>query len=362
MFNSALTIDQALSLRDRGALFIDARTPAEYSEATVPGAVNVPIFDNEERARVGRLYKEEGKAAARRLAVELVSPKIPELLRIVESSLEGKKPPVVVFCWRGGMRSRALTTFLELAGIPARQLAGGHKAFRARVIEFFAKGEWGRLLVLRGLTGVGKTRLLMNLKAEGYPVLDLEGVANHRGSAFGALGLAPQPGQKMFEALLWDEMRAFPSEGYALTEGESRHIGRLILPQRLYQALQSETTLWIKASLDHRVRVILDDYPALDSHKAAFLRPIQLLKPRLGTQAVEGLLKMLEAGDWESLARDLMVLYYDPLYEHTRPERLIEVDIEPEAEGYGRLKKAIGKVLSEKDNLELRAPRREETI
>ncbi len=346
MSSSALTLDQALALRERGSLFIDARTPAEYAEGTIPRAVNVPIFDDEERARVGLLYKEQGKAAARRLAVELVSPRIPALIRSVESALEGRRPPVVVFCWRGGMRSRALTTFLELAGVPARQLEGGHKAFRNHVLDFLSKGEWGRLLVLRGLTGVGKTRLLVRLKEEGYPVLDLEGLANHRGSAFGALGLAPQPPQKMFEALLWDELRKIPPGAYALAEGESRHIGRLILPKRLYQALQSETTLWISASLEHRVRVILDDYPALDSHRESFLRPIRLLRPRLGGKAVEELLQMLEAGDWASLARSLMELYYDPLYEHTRPQKLIDIDIEAQEEGYARLKEAIRAILN----------------
>ncbi len=134
---------------------------------------------------------------ASRLGIDLVAPKIPALIRQVDAALAGGKPPVVVFCWRGGMRSRALTSFLELAGIPARQLQGGHKAFRARVREFFETGEWGRLLVLRGLTGVGKTRLLLRLRDEGYPVLDLEGLANHRGSAFGALGLPPQPARRL---------------------------------------------------------------------------------------------------------------------------------------------------------------------
>ena len=165
------------------------------------------------------------------------------------------------------MRSLALTQFLELAGVPARQLSGGHKGFRRMVLDFLEHGEWGRLLVFRGLTGVGKTEYLLRLAERGYPVVDLEGLANHRGSAFGNLGLPPQPGQKMFESLLWDELRKIPSDGYVLAEGESRHIGRVALPPRLYKALQVETSIWLNASLEARVRNILADYPAVDQLK-----------------------------------------------------------------------------------------------
>ena len=237
---------------------------------------------------------------------------------------------------------------IRRAGVPARQLAGGHKAFRSHVREFFERGEWGRLLVLRGLTGVGKTRLLLRLRAEGYPVLDLEGLANHRGSAFGNLGLPPQPGQQSFEAHLWDELRRVPLGGYALAEGESKHIGRLVLPPKVYEALQLETTLWVNASLEHRARIILDDYPAIDSLREAFVRPLKALRPRLGGETVERLLGLLERGEWEALVRDLMILYYARLYRHTRRERRIEIDIEPEEEGIGRLRAAIDRVLAEK--------------
>lgn len=347
MSEFVISLDEALALRERGALLVDARSPAEFAEGSVPGAINVPLFDDAERAEVGTIYKQQGKTVARKLGVKLVGPKIPALIDAVETALEGRRPPVVVFCWRGGLRSHSLTTFLNLAGIPARQLQGGHKAFRRRVVDFLAQGAWGRLLVMRGLTGVGKTRLLLQLAEEGYPVLDLEGLANHRGSAFGALGLPPQPTQKRFEALLWDHLRKIPLDGYALAEGESKHIGKLVLPPRVYEALQRETTLWLNASLEHRVQVTLQDYPALDTLKAAFIPPIRALRPRLGTAAVERLLGLLEAGCWEDLVRELMVLYYDPLYNHTKSERRVEINLEPEAAGLQRLKSAIREVLEQ---------------
>lgn len=340
-------LEKALSLRDRGALLVDARSPGEYAEATIPGAINVPILDDLERTEIGALYKQAGRQAARRRGVEMVAPKIPALVEQVAAARPAGSPPAVIFCWRGGMRSRALTQFLELAGIPARQMGGGHKAFRGLVRDFFENGEWGRLIVLRGLTGVGKTALLQRLAATGYPVIDLEGLANHRGSAFGHLGLPAQPTQRMFEALLWDALRRVPCDGYALAEGESRHIGRLALPLRVYQSLQTEVSLWIEASLPTRVRNILADYPARDHLRDEFARPIRALKERLGRQGVEALAALLQAGEWEELVRRLMVDYYDPLYRHTLPERRIEIDIDDLSGGFGRLQAAIGQILAQ---------------
>jgi tRNA 2-selenouridine synthase len=344
--NKTVTLEKALALRQQGALFVDARSPAEFAEACVPGAINVPILDDEERARVGTLYKQDGPFPARRLGVEIVSPKIPAMIEQVAEARPEARLPVVVYCWRGGMRSKALTDFLNLAGIEARQMLGGHKAFRAHVRHYFEEGDWGRLLVLRGLTGVGKTRLLKRLEAEGYPVLDLEGLASHRGSAFGGLGLPEQPRQKQFEALLWNVLKDGSPQGYFLTEGESRTIGKLRQPDRLFEALQTETTLWVNAGLDFRTEVILEDYPASDELRQAFVAPIEALKRRLGKETVERFLGLLEQGEWRQLVRELMELYYDPLYNHTKPERRIEIDIEPLEEGMERLKAAIAEVVA----------------
>jgi len=341
-----ITLEQTLALRDKGAILVDARSPAEYAEASIPGAINVPVLDDQERVEVGTLYKQVGKQAARRRGVELVAPKIPAMVDRVSRAQSGTSLPVIVFCWRGGMRSLALTQFLDLAGVPARQLALGHKGFRTHVLAFFARQPWGRLVVLRGLTGVGKTRALHLLAEQGYRVVDLEGLANHRGSAFGNLGLPVQPTQKMFEALLWDALRKVPPGDYAVTEGESRHIGRVALPLEVYNALQVETSIWLKDSLANRVRNILADYPAIDRLKDDFAAPIRALKDKLGKQRVNQYLEMLEAGNWHELVGDLMENYYDPLYRHTLPDRRIEVDMEPEATSLVRLQSAIRDVLN----------------
>lgn len=341
-----ITLAQALLQRDKGALLVDARSPAEFAEATIPGALNVPIFADDERAEIGTLYKQVGKDEARRRAVELVAPKIPRLLEEVRTAWAGHTGPVIVFCWRGGMRSKALTSFLDLAGIPARQLLGGHKAFRRLVLDFFETGKWGRMLVLRGLTGVGKTRILQRLEEENYPVIDLEALANHRGSTFGNLGLPPQPGQKMFEALVWDVLRKIGLDDYILAEGESRHIGRVALPSRLYQALQPEPSLWVTASLERRADIILDDYPDPDRFREGFVRQLNALRERLGGEGVDFLLQLLEQGAWRELVKELMVRYYDPLYRHTLPADRIEINFDDEECALVELKTAIAELLS----------------
>lgn len=340
-------LDAALALRERGALFIDVRSPAEFAEATIPGALNLPLFSDEERARVGLVYKQQGASAARLLAVELVAPRIPAMVHAVLAALGERRRTVVVFCWRGGERSRALTTFLRLAGICAQQLRGGHKGFRRHVQEFFTAPRWGRLFVLRGLTGVGKTRFLHLLRERGHAVIDLEALAGHRGSAFGALGLAPQPGQKQFEARLWDQLCRLPADGWALAEGESRHIGKCLVPPSVYQSLQNETSLWLEASLETRVARILRDYPATSAHRELYRAPIAGLRRRLGSEAVARLLELLDGEDWPSLARELMVLYYDPLYRHTLPPRRIEINVDDEERGLLGIEAALSACLAE---------------
>ncbi len=343
--STTITLEQALALRDKGALLVDARSPDEFAEATIPGAINVPILDNTERAEVGTLYKQVGKRQARQRGVEIVAPKIPAMIETIARLQAGTSQPVVIFCWRGGMRSLALTQFLELAGTPARQLSGGHKAFRRHVLDYFEHGKWAKLLVFRGLTGVGKTHYLHRLAEQGYPVVDLEGLANHRGSAFGNLGLPPQPNQKMFDSLLWDELRKIPCDGYILAEGESRHIGRVALPARVYQTLQIETSIWLNASLEARVRNILADYPAVEKLKDEFIRPIRALKEKLGKETMNRYLQLLEEGNWSELVSELMVNYYDPLYRHTLPERRVEVDLQPEETVMERIESAVAEVL-----------------
>lgn len=338
-----IDIDKALKLYDQGALFIDGRSETEFAEGTIPGAVNVPILNNDERREIGICYKKEGSKVARRRGVDVVSPKIPSLISSVESAMTDQKQTIVLFCWRGGMRSRAFTTFLNLAGYKTYQLIGGYKAFRRHIIDYFEQPQWGRLLVLRGMTGVGKTVLLHRLKKDNYRVLDIEGLANHRGSTFGGFGLPPQPTQKQFDALLWRELRKSKPDDIIISEGESKRVGSVRLPDNLYNALQIEKSLWIEAGLDFRAKVILDDYPVGPHLKEAFSGRIEGLKNRLGGSKVKELQGLIDNQNWPKLVEMLMIDYYDPLYMHTKPERRIDIQIDA-AGGYEKLLAAISKL------------------
>ncbi len=352
MFNDAYIIDleNALKRRDEGALFVDVRSPTEFDEATIPGAVNVPILDDEERAHIGTIYKNDGTHVARTLGIEIVSPKIPRLIQEISALRNDQRRPIVVFCWRGGLRSRAMTSFLQLAGYPAFQLRGGHKAFRRHVVDYFENSDWSRMLVLRGLTGVGKTRILQHLEAQHQPIIDLEGLANHRGSAFGGVGLGKQPGQKKFEALLWQQLQEVAERGWALTEGESRHIGKLLLPLRFFESLQNETTLWLETSIEKRIQIILEDYSVENLPEEVFIQPIQSLQRRLGTQEIENMLELLRNKNWQELVAELMLKYYDPLYRHTKPEQRITVEVDPFAEQQTELLQAVDNILAKKNS------------
>jgi len=348
MFNDSFIVDieTALKRREQGALLVDVRTASEFNEASIPGAVNVPILNDEERVEIGTLYKEQGSDIARIRGVEVVSPKIPQLIQTINSLRTNSRRPIIIFCWRGGLRSRAMTAFLQLAGFPAFQLRGGHKAFRHHVVDFFDNGHWGRMLVLRGLTGVGKTRVLQQLSQQDQPVIDLEGLANHRGSAFGGVGLGQQPGQKQFESLLWDALQKVPEGSWALTEGESRHIGKIILPVRFFQSLQIEKTLWLETELENRIEIILEDYSVSELAEEAFIQPIQSLQRRLGITEVENMLELLRQKNWHELVSELMLKYYDPLYCHTKPDNRTTVNIDPFTSDHSALLEAAKEILA----------------
>lgn len=348
MFNDSFIVDieTALKRRADGALLVDVRTALEFNEATIPGAVNVPILNDAERVEIGTLYKEQGSDIARIRGVELVAPKIPQLIQTINSLRTNQRRPIVIFCWRGGLRSRAMTAFLQLAGFPAFQLRGGHKAFRRLVVDFFDHGDWGRMLVLRGLTGVGKTRVLQQLSQQDQPVIDLEGLANHRGSAFGGVGLGQQPGQKKFESLLWAALQSIPKGSWALTEGESRHIGKIILPVRFFQSLQIEKTLWLETEFEKRIQIILEDYTVSELAEETFIQPIQSLQRRLGMTEVENMLELLRQKNWHELVSELMLKYYDPLYCHTKPDNRLTVEIDPFNDDHTKLLEAAKTVLA----------------
>lgn len=308
-----ISVEEALELSN--AVIIDVRSEGEFQEDTIPGAVNIPLLDNVGRALVGTAYKEKGPLEARRLGLELVSPRLPRWVQAVERATPGRR--VVLFCWRGGLRSQFAAYILDVMGFAVYRLAGGYKAYRRYVNQYLNRELPLKAVVIHGLTGVGKTRLLKALAEEKLPVLNLEELAQHRGSVFGKIGLPPSPRQKMFESLIVRDLRAAEKKGLFIVECESRRLGNLLVPQSVLAAMEKGYRVLLYDSLENRVRRITEEYtkgpeqniPALQKATAA-------LAKYLGAQKVEELSQLLARGEFEQVFKYLLIKHYDPLYRY----------------------------------------------
>lgn len=295
-------------------ILVDVRSEEEYDEATLPGAINLPLFDNAENVRVGTVYTQESPSSARELGLEIASKKLPHLIKKLEEL--SKKGPLVLFCWRGGMRSKSLATVADLMGIPTYYLLGGYKAYRSQVLEYLKLKLPFRVIVLRGNTGVGKTELLGRLRADGYPAIDLEKLANNRGSVFGALGLGNPSSQKKFEGLLYEELISLSNFPYIIVECESKRIGGATIPTNLYTAMQEGIQILQYNSLENRVQRLLKEYATIPDAVSEIKIALERLIKRLGHAKVQELRTMLETGCLDVFTERLLVEYYDKLYSY----------------------------------------------
>ena len=293
---------------------VDVRSPAEFAEDHIPGAINCPVLDDEERARVGTLYKQVSPFEARKLGAALVSRNI---ARAIEthflSKPKGWKP--LIYCWRGGQRSGAMTIVLRQVGWGAQRLEGGYKVFRQRVLDDLENlpATLG-FRVLCGPTGSAKTALLASLAEAGGQVLDLENLASHRGSVLGGEASVPQPGQKAFETRLWAVLRKLDPAQPVWTESESRRIGRLHVPGALFERLRDGDCVRIDAPLEARVAHLLERYTDLIADPADFCSKLDRLVVQHGHEQVAAWKAMVEAKAWPQLAAELVVRHYDPAY------------------------------------------------
>jgi len=309
---------------------VDCRTPLEFAEDHLPGAVNVPILTNEERVEIGTIHKHQGPLQARRRGLELTCGRFGAM--VAEMTAHAGNRPVLVYCWRGGLRSRSMAILLEMTGHPVVQLLGGYKAFRAQVTDYFdAFVPPAPLIVVHGMTGTGKTTFIAGLDGERWTVIDLEGLARHRGSAFGSLGLGDQPAQKRFDTLVWEAFRTAPASRPIVVEGESQRIGRIMLPGRLYEAMADSCKVWCHASLETRVARLGAEY-AQEAYRAPMADALERIRKKLGGAHHAELTEMLEQWDVAGLARGLIEQYYDKLYYKHRPWT---PDAEIELEDFG---------------------------
>jgi tRNA 2-selenouridine synthase len=304
-----ITVEELEKLEN--PVLVDVRSEGEFEEASIPGAKNLPLFNNEERAKVGTTYTQISPTLAREQGLEIVGPKLPNLVK--QATEWGKGHPLVLFCWRGGMRSKSLSTVLDLMGISVYRLQGGYKAYRHMVNDYFERNLPCQVVVLRGNTGVGKTDLLKQLREDGYPAIDLERLANNRGSVFGALGLGPAPSQKKFEASLYEELNRLKDFPYVVVECESKRIGRVTLPVKFFDAMQSGVQVLIHDSLENRVKRLVKEYTTVPNAIPEIKASLERLIKNLGHKKVEEYNALLDQGDINTFTEE-MLKYYDALY------------------------------------------------
>jgi tRNA 2-selenouridine synthase len=298
---------------------IDARSESEFAEDRLPGAVNWPTLHDAERHAVGYEYKQVSPFAARKRGAVLAARNIAMHVEAQVAALErGWKP--LVYCWRGGQRSGALSTVLDQIGFTVHVLDGGYQAFRRAVIaELETLPGTLHWQLVCGRTGSAKSRLLQALAVQGAQVLDLEALACHRGSVLGPLPGQPQPSQKAFETLLWRALRSFDSARPVYAEGESRTIGRLRVPERLLERLRSAPCIAVQLPLAERVAFLLRDYGHFVSDVELFCERLNALRELRGAATVARWQLEARAGQLAGVVQELLTLHYDPVYERSMP-------------------------------------------
>lgn len=311
---------QPARVKDRHSFdeLIDARSPAEFALDHIPGAVNCPVLSDEERVVVGTLYKQQGAFEARRVGGAMVAANIARHLQTHMADKPAKWRPLV-YCWRGGLRSGSMVTWLRLVGWDAQQLAGGYKSFRHHVLEQIETlTPQLDLRILCGATGSAKTRVLQALGERGEQVLDLEAFACHKGSLLGNLPGVPQPSQKHFETRISTVLESLDLARPLYVEGESARIGRLSVPIPLVARMRSAACIEIAATPGARLDYLLRDYAYLGDDRDALAGKMGVLKEMQGKETVARWQQWALEGNLQALFAELMSLHYDPHYENSQ--------------------------------------------
>ena len=294
---------------------IDVRSPAEFALDHIPGAINLPVLNNEERIEIGTLYKQVSPFAAKKLGAAYVSRNIANHL---ESSLIDfpREWRPLIYCWRGGERSGAFTHILNRVGWKAMQLQSGYQGFRRVVIDGLDQAAKDfSFQVIAGMTGSGKTRILQEIGALGQQILDLEGLAIHRGSVLGNEPNTEQPSQKGFETNLWNALNQLDPSKIVLVESESKKVGGLHIPDPLMERIRDGQCIEMRSGTATRVSWLLREYRHFLANPESFKQKLGLLTSRYGKVQISKWHDAIDAGDFESLVEELLVMHYDPSYQ-----------------------------------------------
>lgn len=293
---------------------IDVRTPAEFAEDHLPGAINCPVFSNEERIIVGTLYKQVSPFEARKVGAAMVAKNIARHLETRFRDYPKSWKPLI-YCWRGGQRSGAMSIILAQVGWAAHKLEGGYKTYRHEVLkQLDSLPPAFSYRVVCGATGSGKSRLLAALRADGAQVLDLEDLAQHRGSVLGGLPQQPQPSQKSFESALIQKLQSFDATRPVYVEAESNKIGRITLPAALHAAMHDSACIMLDTPMAARLSLLMEDYRHLIDAPTKLVTLLQMLARYHGRERIEHWITLVQTQSFAALVEELLTLHYDPSY------------------------------------------------
>ncbi len=316
-----ITVDELISLIHQNLPVIDVRSPSEFLQGHIPGAVNIPLFDDHERAIVGTIYKQKGREDAIVEALRLVGPKLSAIPQRLIEEFTGKK--MVVHCWRGGRRSQSMAWLFELIGKEVYVLEGGYKSFRHKVQENLSLVKL-RLKVLGGKTGSGKTIVIKQLKYQNQQVLDLEELADHKGSAFGWIGRTKEVGTEMLENKIWYVLNSFDLNKTIWIENESRGIGIAQIPENIWQQMRVAPLFHIEMDVEERLNILIDTY--CFNNKEELSQSFERIRKKLGHEKTDKALELVLEGQFREAAR-LALDYYDKTYLynlHLREQSLVK--------------------------------------
>lgn len=306
---------------------IDVRSPKEYALAHIPGAINMPLFQDEERATVGITYKDEGQSIAIQKGLEIVGPKMAEFVSTAKHiAAQTTTGEVFVHCWRGGMRSKSMATLFNFSGIQATVITGGYKAYRHAVQQSFSQPL--QIIILGGKTGSAKTAILNALQQQGEQIIDLEKLANHKGSAFGHLGENAQPATEHFENLLFEHIQLLDPNKRIWIEDESHLIGTVFIPETFWQQMRDAPVMYCDFPTEERVRYLVATYG--NFNRDGVLESVKRITKKLGGQHAKAAIEAYEAGDLTK-ATEIVLVYYDKTYNFglskRNPSQIKQVDM-----------------------------------
>ncbi|HLP11817.1 MAG TPA: tRNA 2-selenouridine(34) synthase MnmH [Flavobacteriales bacterium] len=308
-----VNVDEFLALGKQFTI-IDVRTPAEFEKGHIPGAVNIPLFTNDERVVVGTLYKQEGRQPAILKGLELVGPKLSTIA--AEGEKLAKENTVLVHCWRGGMRSGSVAWLLNTYGLNVYTLKGGYKFFRRRILESFEAKY--RMHVIGGKTGSSKSKVIVWLKEKNVQCIDLEAMANHKGSSYGHLGEAAQPSQEMFENLLGFALLNCDASKKILFEDESRKVGKKIIPAGIWDQLRSSHVVYLDVDFEKRAQYLASEYGKFDPDD--LIEATKRIERRLGPLETKTACAAISENRMLDACR-IILHYYDKTYDYGLSQR-----------------------------------------